>query len=98
VVCRLTPARSPYAQAWEYLGVVKEKEMSYVNAASHYESAWTYAHEASATVGYRLSFNYLKAKKYVEAIDVCHKVLKHFPDYPKIRTDVMEKAREALRP
>ena len=72
--------------------------MSYVNAASHYESAWTYAHEASATVGYRLSFNYLKAKKYVEAIDVCHKVLTQYPDYPKIKSDVLEKAREALKP
>ena len=86
------------AKAWEFLGVVKEKEMSYVNAASHYESAWQFENEASATVGYKLSFNYLKAKKYVEAIDVCHKVLKQYPDYPKIRKDVLEKARMALKP
>ena len=25
--------------------------------------------------GYRLAFNYLKAKRLVDAIDVCHKVL-----------------------
>ena len=24
--------------------------------------------------GYKLAFNYLKAKRYVDAIDVCHKV------------------------
>lgn len=24
--------------------------------------------------GYKLAFNYLKAKKYIDAIDVCHKV------------------------
>merc|ERR1719272_2114361 len=59
------------AKAWEFLGVVKEKEMSYKDAASHYENA----------------------KKYVDAIDVCHKVLQQFPDYPKIRKDVLEKAR-----
>lgn len=53
--------------------------------------------QASAAVGYKLSFNYLKAKKYVDAIDVCHKVLKMYPDYPKIREDVLEKARQALR-
>ena len=86
------------AKAWEFLGVVKEKEMSYKDAASHYEKAWTYENEASASVGYKLSFNYLKAKKYVEAIDVCHKVLGQYPDYPMIKSDVLEKAREALKP
>ena len=86
------------AKAWEFLGVVKEKEMSYKDAASHYENAWKYENEASAAVGYKLSFNYLKAKKYVDAIDVCHKVLQQFPDYPKIRKDVLEKARQALKP
>merc|ERR1719487_2537924 len=85
------------AKAWEFLGVVKEKEMSYKDAASHYENAWKYENEASAAVGYKLSFNYLKAKKYVDAIDVCHKVLQQFPDYPKIRKDVLEKARQCLR-
>jgi tetratricopeptide repeat protein 21B len=34
----------------------------------------------------------------VDAIDVCHKVLQQFPDYPKIRKDVLEKARQALKP
>jgi len=43
-----------------YAGVVKEKEMSYKDAASHYEKAWKYESEASAAVGYKLSFNYLK--------------------------------------
>ena len=34
---------------------------------------------ACAQVGYKLAFNYLKAKRYVEAVDVCHKVIKAFP-------------------
>ena len=72
--------------------------MSYKDAASHYEKAWLYENEASATVGYKLSFNYFKAKKYVEAIDVCHKVLQQYPDYPMIRADVLDKAREAIKP
>jgi tetratricopeptide repeat protein 21B len=55
-------------------------------------------HQASATVGYRLAFNYLKAKRYVDAIDVCHKVTAAFPQYPKIKKDVLEKARMALKP
>jgi len=49
-------------------------------------------------VGYKLAFNYLKAKRYVEAIDVCHKVLTANPEYPKIRKEILAKAREALRP
>ena len=71
--------------------------MSYKDAASHYESAWRLATEREASLGYKLSFNYLKAKRYVDAIDVCHKVLEHFPDYKGIRKDVLEKARQALR-
>jgi len=85
-------------KAWEFLGVVKEKEAAYKDAASHYEKAWNFENEASAAVGYKLSFNYLKAKKYVEAIDVCHKVLSQFPDYPRIKTDVLDAARDAIRP
>lgn len=49
-------------------------------------------------VGYKLAFNYLKAKRFVDAVDVCHKVIKAFPDYPKIRKDILEKARIGLRP
>merc|ERR1711988_1483744 len=86
------------AKAWEFLGIVKEQELSYKDAASHYENAWKYENEASAAVGYKLSFNYLKAKKYVDAIDVCHKVLTLYPDYPKIGKDVLEKACQSLRP
>jgi tetratricopeptide repeat protein 21B len=35
--------------------------------------------------------------RYVEAIDICHQVLDKFPDYPKIRKDILDKARAALR-
>jgi tetratricopeptide repeat protein 21B len=49
-------------------------------------------------VGYKLAFNYLKAKRFVEAIEVCHQVIKAFPDYPRIRKDILEKARQGLKP
>jgi len=86
------------AKSWEFLGLVMEKEQSYRDAADNYEHAWHYMNESSATVGYKLAFNYLKAKRYVEAIDVCHKVLSKHPNYPKIRKDILDKARAALRP
>ena len=85
------------AKAWEFLGLVKEKEMSYQDAAAHYEKAWKFENEASAAVGFRLSFNHLKAKRFVEAIDVCHRVLSLYPDYPRIREEILVKARESLR-
>ena len=46
---------------------------------------------------YKLAFNYLKAKRHVDAIDVCHKVLQDNPTYPKIRKDILDKARQSLR-
>lgn len=84
-------------KAWELLGLIMEKEEAYKDAAEHYEHAHFFTGEQSAPVGYRLAFNYLKAKRYVDAIDVCHKVLKAFPDYPKIKREIMDKARAALR-
>jgi len=86
------------SKAWESLGSIMEREQSYKDAAEHYEKAWKFENQSSAVVGYKLAFNYLKAKRFVEAIDVCHKVIKAFPDYPKIRKEIMEKARMSLKP
>ena len=53
------------AKAWEYLGLVMEKEQSYADAADAYERAWHFESERSASVGFKLGFNYLKAKRCV---------------------------------
>ena len=37
---RCLASNNACAKAWEFLGVVKEKEMSYLDAATHYEQAW----------------------------------------------------------
>ena len=49
-------------------------------------------------LGYKLAFNYLKAKRFTDAVDVCHKVLEKYPQYPKIKRDILDKARLSLRP
>jgi hypothetical protein len=54
------------AKAWEYLGLVMEKEQSYADAADAYERAWHFESERSASVGFKLGFNYLKAKRCVQ--------------------------------
>lgn len=85
-------------KAYEYMGYIMEKEQAYADAALNYEMAWKHGNQANPAVGYKLAFNYLKAKRYVDAIDVCHQVLKAHPAYPKIRKDILDKARACLRP
>ncbi|KAJ0406797.1 hypothetical protein ATCC90586_000850 [Pythium insidiosum] len=85
-------------KAWELLGLIMEKEQSYIDAAECYQEAWTCEGEASASIGFKLAFNFLKAKKFVLAVDVCHKVLDQYPDYPKIRKEILEKAYAGFRP
>ncbi|XP_071825631.1 tetratricopeptide repeat protein 21B-like isoform X2 [Apostichopus japonicus] len=85
------------SKAYEYLGFIMEKEQSYQDAAFNYERAWTYSNQSNPSIGYKLAFNYMKAKKYVDAIDICHKVLSVHSNYPRMRKDILEKARLALR-
>ena len=42
-------------------------------------------------IGYRLAFNFLKAHRYLEAVEVCHQVLGKHPAYPPIKKDILEK-------
>nr|XP_031307440.1 tetratricopeptide repeat protein 21B isoform X1 [Camelus dromedarius] len=57
-----------------------------------------HSHVHTQSQGYKLAFNYLKAKRFVDAIDICHQVLEAHPSYPKIRKDILDKARTSLRP
>eukprot|EP00105_Crassostrea_gigas_P034704 XP_019918852.1 PREDICTED: tetratricopeptide repeat protein 21B isoform X2 [Crassostrea gigas] len=84
-------------KAHEYLGYIFEKEQSYKDAASSYEMAWKYGNKNNPVIGFKLAFNYLKAKRFVDAIDICHHVLGNHPNYPKIRKEILEKARASLR-
>ncbi|XP_006977219.1 tetratricopeptide repeat protein 21B isoform X1 [Peromyscus maniculatus bairdii] len=85
-------------KAYEYMGYIMEKEQAYTDAAFNYEMAWKHSNQTNPAVGYKLAFNYLKAKRYVDAIDICHQVLEAHPAYPKIRKDILDKARASLRP
>ncbi|XP_077929537.1 tetratricopeptide repeat protein 21A isoform X2 [Halichoerus grypus] len=85
-------------KAYEYMGFIMEKEQSYKDAATNYELAWKYSHRASPAIGFKLAFNYLKDKRFVEAIEVCHHVLREHPNYPQIREEILEKAQGSLRP
>lgn len=49
-------------------------------------------------MGYKLAYNLQRSQKYVAAVSVCHKVLAAYPTYPKIRQDVLDKARIHMKP
>ncbi|GFN94693.1 tetratricopeptide repeat protein 21b-like, partial [Plakobranchus ocellatus] len=84
-------------KAYEYNGFIAEREQSYADAADSYENAWKYGHKNNPVIGYKLAFNYMKARRFVDAIDICHHVLSTHPNYPKIRKDILEKARSSIR-
>eukprot|EP00730_Choanoeca_flexa_P019334 TRINITY_DN9437_c0_g2_i5.p1 TRINITY_DN9437_c0_g2~~TRINITY_DN9437_c0_g2_i5.p1 ORF type:complete len:1329 (+),score=492.54 TRINITY_DN9437_c0_g2_i5:125-4111(+) len=85
------------SKAWEYTGLIMEKEQSYANAAEFYENAWEFSGKSDPAIGFKLGFNYLKAKRFVDAVDICHQVLKVDPKYPKIKKEVLDRARQGLR-
>jgi len=85
------------SKAWELLGLIMEKNHSYPEAVSFYEKAWKCLKEASPAVGYRLAYTFLKDKRHIEAITVCLKVLQISPNYPKIKKDILDKARLCVR-
>jgi tetratricopeptide repeat protein 21B len=100
-LCKRVIAHNKSAvRGYEMLGAVYEKQGKHEDAAECYEVAWKHigTSSASASVGYKLAFNYLKAKRFVEACDICHKVLSLDPQYPKIRKEILAKARDNLRP
>lgn len=84
-------------KAYEYMGYIMEKESSYRDAAAHYEKAWKYSNRSNPAVGYKLAFNYMKAKRFTDAIDVSHEILSRHPNYPKIRKEILEKSRDNLK-
>ena len=86
------------SKAWELLGSIAEREQAYKDAANNYEHAWKLSTEANTAVGYKLAFNHMKAGRLVDAISVAQTVLKVDPQYPKIKHDILDKARLGLKP
>lgn len=84
-------------KAEELMGLIKEKEKAYVDAADHYHKAWEMSNRKSAGVGFRLAFNYLKADRYIDAIDVGKEIIKVYPAMDSVKNEIIGKAREKIR-
>ena len=55
-------------KALELMGLIKEKEQAYVDAAQFYERAFELTARKSSSIGFRLAYNYMKAKRHVDCL------------------------------
>lgn len=85
------------AKILELLGLIKEKQQEYAPALSCYKKAWKICNESNPSIGYRLAKCYLRDQKITLCINVCQKVLKQFPNYPKIEQEIYLKAVQQIR-
>uniref|UniRef100_A0A3Q3QWQ7 Tetratricopeptide repeat domain 21B n=1 Tax=Monopterus albus TaxID=43700 RepID=A0A3Q3QWQ7_MONAL len=72
-------------KAYEYLGYIMEKVQAFRDAALNYELAWKYGNRTNPTIGTSM------------IIFLMTSVLAAHPDYPRMRKDILDKARAALR-
>ncbi|CAI2728811.1 unnamed protein product [Schistosoma spindalis] len=84
-------------KAYEYFGLIMEKEQNFLEAAKYYEYIWNNLNHQNPVIGYKLAYNYLKCKNYLGAIEVSLQVLSVYPNYPKIQKEILDKARLNLR-
>ena len=84
-------------KAEELMGLIKEKEKAYVDAADHYEKAYRMSSNKNAPVGFRLAYNYQKANRFVDAINVSKEILKVYPNYPRIKEEIMDVCRSRFK-
>jgi len=97
-LCHLASSHNRSAgRAWETLGLIHEKNHAYKEACQHYERAWEICNRNSPHVGFRLAFNYLKAKRLLDCVLVCQQVLNVSENYPRIQKEILEKARAQMR-
>ena len=79
------------------MGLIREKEQAYADAADFYEKAFELTSRKSAGIGYRLAYNYMKAKRHIDCLEVCRQVTEVFPNYTVIKTDIEEKVIVSIR-
>ena len=81
----------------ELRGQTFEMEKDIRKAIDHYRLAWKASYGNNPAIGYRFARALLNNKQPVDAIDICHKVLKVNPEYPRIRDMIMIPARKQIR-
>lgn len=80
-------------KAYELLGIIQEKEQEYHEASEYYQKAWLLSGEQSTRVGYRLAVCSMKARLFVEAIDICEALLQIEPELKHIKKEILDKSK-----
>jgi len=86
------------AKAYELLGSLSEKKNDFQEAVSYYNKAWEVSEFRDCSIGFRLASLYFKYKDYMNAIIIGKKVLNLNSAYPKIKEEIIDKARELVKP
>jgi len=84
--------------AWETIGDIMGKQYDFESASECYEKCWDIETSISASIGYKLAYSYMKGDHTIASLGICQKVLKEFPDFNKIKVDIMTKCVSELRP
>ncbi|XP_054721397.1 tetratricopeptide repeat protein 21B-like [Uloborus diversus] len=84
-------------KAYDFYGYIAEKDQNYLDAVKNYEKAWLLTSKSNPVIGYKLAYNNMKAKRYAESIEVCQLVLAKYPNYPKIKKEILDRSRTCLR-
>ena len=66
------------------LGHIQEKEQEFQEASEYYQKAWLLSDKQNIRIGFRLAVCYMKARLFVEAIDVCETLLQMEPQFNSI--------------
>lgn len=69
-------------KAYEYLGIIYEKECNYKEVCNYLEKAWEFSNQNSAIIGYKLAVSYVNNRNPIKAVNICNEVIKKYPNYP----------------
>ncbi len=78
------------------LGLAAERDDDYAAAAGHFRKAWELSGKTNAPAGFKLAFCLLRARRHTESVEVCEAVLALYPEYPRIREEILRKALAGL--
>jgi tetratricopeptide repeat protein 21B len=85
------------SKAYEYLGMIAEESGHYSDAVSAYEKAWKYRPISDPMMGYRFAFCAYKAGQYRMAIKVGKDVVAKYPEYARVKREIVDKAQCLFR-
>ena len=85
-------------KAYEYIGMLKETENCYEEAADYFSKAWELTERKDPTIGYKLALAYSECGKYVDSREVCHIVTNNFPQYAVHLEQLLAENGQMLRP